>query len=411
MGLISAVVDTAKNLVCTSLKLNETLAGRVAGLLFGQDSVVTREFVQWYNLSRICDPPPPPSLDTLNRDQLCPCVQYSFDVVANWVRPDGSPQSQLYEGRLGFAPITVFWDIGNEFSPGATGATLRYNSATLSSCPDIVLGLTDIENDSIRTGTTPSFSILRMEPVTPLPNGCEYPFPPPPPPPPYDPDDFTYDVDVPYTDDDNGNVYVVPIVFIIGQVQFNANLDLTIPVTINLKPQLNFTFNVPISFQIEFNLNTGDTKVYPPTPPGQDPPRLPPPPRFDPDFDPDVPPPPPPPDDIPDPDPPPPDEPPVPRVIVGAIVTVSEPQSALGVGQLGQSPNPDVYYPDLGLVSFRIRHPNGSGWTEDIRIKNARQFVPCPWGGGAVQVSGTARGSATMVVSPVYGYPEERLLR
>lgn len=89
--------------------------------------------------------------------------------------------------------------------------------------------------------------------------------------------------------------------------------------------------------------------------------------------------------------------------LIGAIVTVSSlsPNSGLIYQEDG---NPDVIIPDAGLINFFFRVGTRSGaWSEDIRIKNRRQFVPTPGGFLAVSVEGTPREGVEWVITPVYG--------
>lgn len=410
MGFLDAVTEQAKKIVCASLRLNEALVGAAARTLFGEDSITAREIIRYYNLSKLCDPPPPPERDPDDDTPLCPCKLYTFTVTCYYINSSDVLTPLSFTRNNVAAPITFEWfRVLND--GGATDPwRFRYRSANPATCPNYEEFLTDLTQVAIKNGTTPYWTVNNLAEMPGQPPGCGDVPPPPPPITPYDPNDFTFDIDIFYEDDDSGNTFKIPVTFLIGEFNFNANLDLTIPVTVNLKPSFRWDVNIPISFNLEFNFNTGDVKTYPPTPPGTPPPRLPPPPKYDPDFDPgDDPDPPPAPPDVPDPDPEP-DTPQFKRVITGAIVTVGNPEDASKVGQLGQNENPDVFFPDLGLVSFQIRHAKGVGWTEDIRVKNVRQFIPCPWGGGAISVKGTARGNATMTVTPVYGYPEERLV-
>lgn len=248
-----------------------------------------------------------------------------------------------------------------------------------------------------------NISIVRLDA---LPDNCGDPLPDSPP---YNRNDYSFDTDITY-DDDDGNTVVIPVGVAVGLAYIDADLNVNIPVDFTFSPNFDFSPDFNFKVDVNFNFGTGDFNVTYPYPDGDNPPRLPPPPPFDPDFPDNLPLPPEPPPGIPDPTEP--DDDPIPvSVIVGCIVTTVNAAENPNIGILDQSGNPDVYYPDLGLVSFEISYGvRGNGWTEDIRVKNARQFIPCPWGGGAVRVTGTPRPGISWTITPVYGKPEERFL-
>lgn len=221
----------------------------------------------------------------------------------------------------------------------------------------------------------------------------------------YNKDDYTFNTDIVYTNNDGVDI-TVPVVGILGQVFIDADANFKIPLTFTFSP--NFAFNPQFKFdtRIDFNLNTGDFVVNPPVPTGNTPPELPPPVDFDFDIDFDNGELPPPPPDVPDPEVPP-DEPGIEPVIRGVVVTTTFIPEGINVGVLDQNENPDVYFPDLGLVSFLIRtRYGGSAWTTDIKVKNKRQFIECPWTGGAILVRSTPRSGVQFDVRPVYGQPD-----
>lgn len=92
------------------------------------------------------------------------------------------------------------------------------------------------------------------------------------------------------------------------------------------------------------------------------------------------------------------------RVIVGAIVTATT--VTLGKKtEIDQEVNPDIFAPRIGNLSFLISTDKGVAWTEDIPIKNVRQFVTCPFYLGAVDVAATAEEGFELDVVPVFDYP------
>lgn len=214
---------------------------------------------------------------------------------------------------------------------------------------------------------------------------------PPPVIPPYTPGSNSTTNNITYTSNDGTDI-TVPVVIAFGYAKVDANLNLNIPFTLklNVTPTVQITGN--------FNLNTGDVNYSAGNPslPGSDcsptsgdfvpDPNLPTRPI-------DIPP------DVPEP-PPNPDKPQYRKQIRGAIVTVTSITDE--VTTLYQTDNPDVFIPDLGLISFQISVNGKSAWTEDMRVKNKRQFFTCPWIGGAVDVRGTPRPGVQFTVTPVY---------
>lgn len=187
----------------------------------------------------------------------------------------------------------------------------------------------------------------------------------------------------------------------------DIDIDVSPGVSVRLQPQLTFNADATLNIDvgelgtIDVDINGIEINLNPPpgAPPGdgdggQAPTR---PDPGDTDADPANPAPPPPPDDpaVEEPE----EEPE--EVIRAVLVTVTDIQSSSSL--VTQEDTPDVYVPDLGLVSFRCRVSDGaSGWTPDIRVKNVRCFIPCPYDGGAIDVQGTPRLGVTWTLTPVY---------
>lgn len=96
------------------------------------------------------------------------------------------------------------------------------------------------------------------------------------------------------------------------------------------------------------------------------------------------------------------DEPREQPVIRGVIVTTTNVAGNSKATIIGQGDNPDVYAPYLGLISFYIDVGGNKAWTSDIPVKNRRQFIACPWVGGAVDVRGTPIPGVTWTITPCY---------
>lgn len=190
-----------------------------------------------------------------------------------------------------------------------------------------------------------------------------------------------------------------------GDITFAPELDIDIAPNVPVQIAPNITVDVDGSINIELpgigdvtvdiggiDINLGEGS---PDEPGEGAPVRPDP--GDTDTDPANPAPPPPPDDpaVEEPE----EEPE--EVIRAVLVTVTNIESSSSL--ITQEDTPDVYVPDLGLVSFRCRVSDGaSGWTPDIRVKNVRCFVPCPYDGGAIDVQGTPRIGVAWTLTPVY---------
>lgn len=215
--------------------------------------------------------------------------------------------------------------------------------------------------------------------------------PPPGPTPPPDDGYNEIDIDVTYTDN-SGNDITVPIVAVFAPVVIAGNGNVFAPVRVNVPVDASLNLNGTLNLTTgDINLNFGDQNRLP----GLE--DCPPAPPSVPDDVPDVP------DDVPDYSEP--DEPGVvPTVIRGAIVTVTD--TGNGVTHVFQGDNPDVYLPRLGNIQFQMEFGGQIAWSEDIPVKNRRQFIRCPWEGGAIAVEGTPAPGVSWAISPVYDFSD-----
>ena len=237
----------------------------------------------------------------------------------------------------------------------------------------------------------------------------------PPNPPPYNPPDNSRNINITYNDN-SGSPVTLNVTGYVGYAFLDNDLNVNVPVTIQFNPSFSLdpTFNYAID--VVFNMGDNSYRITPPyqPPPQSDPnqpspdpsdnpnPYLPPAqpsnPTLPPAQDPGAPEPPP---DVPEPEIPPELDK---RVMVGALVTTSQAPLPRSTGVLGQDENPDVYYPDLGLIQFLYKLGGSTyGWSEDIKVKNKRQFVSCPYPAGAVEVRGTPRAGVQWSITPIYG--------
>lgn len=324
-----------------------------------------------------------------------------------------------FEG--GQCPVTyrVYWRLFFQSQPGATvtqddlmGYTagpigefeLRitnppYPSATLYGIRSTdgaayPLGGSSTGSLGVPLGDQTRFEILSIVRNDGAPDDCgdppEVPVGPP------QPDYNDIDIDINYSPHTGPDI-TVPVNFIFAPVRVNLNGEVNIPVKIDIG-----NINVPITGNLNINnpslnLNFGNPNYAPTDKPTPD--------RYDsPDDTPDNPP------DVPEPVTPPlPTVPPTDtkRIIRACIVTVSTVSPTNTV--IGQGDNPDIYAPNLGFISFYIAIASKTSWTSDIPVKNKRNFIVCPWEGGALAVKGTPRPGVSWTISPVYALVDESL--
>lgn len=97
-------------------------------------------------------------------------------------------------------------------------------------------------------------------------------------------------------------------------------------------------------------------------------------------------------------DPPPPEE----ETIIQGVVVVCSLNSDLRATEVAQENIPDLYFPDLGSVVFRVKLGNSFFWLAPQKINLRRQFVICPWERGAVSVRVSQRSGVNISHKPVY---------
>lgn len=205
----------------------------------------------------------------------------------------------------------------------------------------------------------------------------------------FGPTNVTYNV--------GGNSYTIKPVFTFKGFEFDVNGNIVAAFGVNyidadLNVNANIDLNVPIDFG-GFNFDFGGNRDEQPAPTGDGCP----PPKPD-DADPEAEPP-----ASEDPDETGEDDPVDPNapVIRAVVVTVRNSSQAADMGIIQQEDNPDILIPNAGFVSFQIRVDNTVAWTSDIPVKNIRNFIPCPWDRGAIDVRGTPRPGVVWTLTPV----------
>lgn len=284
-------------------------------------------------------------------------------------------------GRIGEVVVTAETDSGFPVWRSKIPSTSSTGAVTYTD-------LGTIRRDIYQEPTWQSISVSRIDG---LPDNCgDLPVPTPTPNPGYN----TTNINVTYTNNLGVNV-TVPIILIFARASLNLKGELTIPVRIDLG-------GVNLDIGGEINLNTGDININfgnpnycrngLPNPDSYEPdPTIP-------DNPPDVP------DDVTIP-PSNQSEPETTRVIRACIVTTSDvPESISLIYQTG---NPNITAPNLGYVSFCINVGGKLAWTVDLPVKNQRNFIECPWDGGAVAVRGTPRPGVSWSITPVYALIED----
>lgn len=409
-NFFNSLSDALLSTYCQFLDTMNGIWGPYARALWGEDSAIgaflTGEYASRMLCNRPSDPPAPPF-----EGGQCE-VQYDISYNATDQPNDDAPVNRSGVLRV-WGPIYGFkYDVWPGYGNPKSGYWVRCHGLAPSTGRLPEPTWVNVTRTIFSPGRFQDLDavVTDISRVDGLPDDCGT-LPPAP-----DPEDnvpYTFDIDLTYQDNDGIDV-TIPLVFAFGFAYLDTDFNLKIPVSINLNP--NFNFNPTLNFNFNADIDVGNNTINygPPRPPNTPPPGAPKPPKYQPPPS-NLPPgadvePPPPPPDIPDPDEDEDEDEPYPRVIVGAIVTMQNGSAVETASELGQNDNPNIRFPDVGLVSFQIRSRYGAGWTEDIRVKNDRQFIPCPWGGGAVSVKGTPRAPATMTVTPVYGAPEERFI-
>lgn len=408
MTYYDAVKSTAKQILCDAVLFWDALAGSALNLFNETPGAAAVHAFKNYATPLLCDRPPPPPDRPFPGGQCEKAYLISMQIFE---RHSGNQTRNTTSTRGVWGPISAFqyrtdplFPVPNTFWVLCRGFFLADGSPP-SPTPIWLQLNRSIYGENLLNEyvVTPTITTLDGSP-----DNCGDP-----PPEPSDPDGPWRKGDTIINWTNNNVNFTLPVSFTIGFFFLDANLNLNIPVTFNVNPNFSFNPNFNFNFDATFNFGTGDWTVSPPYPDGDGPPRQLPPPQYNdpptnvpPGLDTDPPPLPPDPPEPPPSDPPKTNEPKL--AILGALVTVTNADNVKTAGSLDQDRNPNVYFPDLGLISFSVRVKNSWGWTEDIRIKNVRQFIPCPWPGGAVDVRGTAREGASITVTPVYGVPDER---
>lgn len=157
---------------------------------------------------------------------------------------------------------------------------------------------------------------------------------------------------------DRSNNLIVPVIVAYANVRVTANLNLNVG-----------------SINFNFGRGSGGGKDCCP------PPQIPGTPPTDPDGTP------PPAEDV---------------VIQGVIITVTQLNATAPATRVLNPNGPNAYFPDLGLVWFRVRVDRTLPWLPPIKIQGTFTLIRCPWPEGAVDVSAIAREGVNFTITLVY---------
>lgn len=341
---------------------------------------------------KICNDEPPPAPPPPFLGGQCPCVEYRVTIAIVFSsRPDGVTCA---DGGSSTGPVLVYGPIGDIslVGSGLCGPTTAYlpcRGLTSGPCQPEQFLLQVANEDFLGLRKCEIVSIERTDG---LPDDCGS-LPPEYPP---LPDNWNiHNTNVTYTNND-GLDLTIPLILAWGYADLDFNANIRIPFTLRLGDSTN---NNQTILKGSLNISTGDVSYRPvtnyygnPNPgngPGDGNPdeNLPEYPTIDLPL-----------------------QPPISQEeesgkepkLIAAIVTVVSLTSG-SIGDIFQEQNPNIKVPNLGYINFFHRTGRISGaWSEDIPIKNTRQYVPVPFNGNVIDVRGTPRLGVTWVITPVF---------
>lgn len=386
-SLRDAVQDAVTSTACTLLGAASTYARNFEGILGAIAPDVGLPVASpasglsaAYGL--LCDRPPPPLQNPPPfTGGQCVGTSYTIAFTVDFVTGVTPPNTEVATPESG--------------SLVRTGAILSFQIENNDTSCGYRL-VTTTGSEFIGRATFPTFNKnelrnLRGLTVTPnfgQPDNCGDPDPDPIIP---DPDPTGDDIDITY-ENNEGDTITNNFNITFGSAYLDIDSQINLPVTITNNDDSDFSINANLNF------NSGNLNFYvgnPAYPPGS---GRPPKDSYKPGGDlPPVPP------SVvaPIPVPFPPDgEAQTEDIIAAVMVTVDE--IPPDITQIFQGENPDIFAPNLGYLNFAVAVGETSAWTADIPVKNLRQFVPCPWDAGAIDVKGTPRPGVNWTITPVY---------
>lgn len=322
----------------------------------------------------------------------CQFVQYSVDAVTQLQDKETGVVRTVNRTYTCNFPDNIYGPIGNPVLENSNPAAALVQFPHRNAQDNPVISILAQFDSTAETWIGTQMSVNRCDGQ---PDNCGDSEPPPPPP------GYTvFDTDITYIDENNTEITIpVSINFNEPLVDIDANVRIPIDITID-----DPTLNIPISFDADFNVSTGDINFnfgnqsggdgrpkdcIPQPDDGGDAPEPPP--------------------DANTPDTPPPEDPETEPIIRGCIVTTSEP-SPEASQIFADGTLPILYVPALGYVLFRVRAGrNATAWTSPLPVKTTREYVECPASFGAIAVRFFPRYGTVATVTPIYGVNERPL--
>lgn len=385
MNFREALVGAVREAFCTSLSTADELWGRLGAP--GTLAIPGFRLRASLGYRLVCnrEPPPFPEPPSGGGGQ-CP-IDYVVQGTYTQIVPQGNqcvPASNPYTRPFVRGPITGWTQVTRN---GLTSLAIR--GGPTPSVPDglFLVGGSD-PGSSGCVPTITSHTFLSITPQNPGQTDDCGEFPPliPRPVSPVPP----VEIPVDWEDDEGDSVttpvnirFAIPFIFINGQL--NLPFQLSIPIELNVP--IEGTFNLEtgdVNFNFGGGSGGGGGGCLPKPPDGFTTPTPVPPPPPGTGID---------PIDIPG------DDSRLKTIIVGAIVTTEPVDGRATV--IAQASNPDIYFPRVANLQFAIQIGNSVSWTERVSITSLRQFVPCPWEGGAIDVRITSEPGYDSFVTPV----------
>lgn len=402
MNFAQALADATANALCSVIDDFRRFT-EMHRRIFGRIDPLPNQVPYWRALNRrLCDKPEPGG-DPPPIGGQCPCVKYEIRATVRrytLIFPDNvcgeNTNAEITRevwGEVENVYIQRVGTTGNTWGVRAVCRGLTVNDPEGVGCKpsgvDRQLGT--FNSSALGTdGACPEPELLNVEVVRSdgqPPEECDLlPLPPLPP-----PDGWNNVIINNFTWIDNsGNTVIENLGLTFGFAYFNDSFDLDIPVKVDIGGiNFNGTFNFDRgAFNFDFSRNfagdggdliirlPGSGDITLPSPVDGSPDRgeeIEPDPNVDEDDDSG--------ED---------EEGGVSRIVAARVVVTAVNNKAIGT--FFQQRNPDIAIPNYGYISFFIPTSGSEGgWTHDIPIKNANNFIPCPWEDGATAVRGTAR--------------------
>lgn len=370
--------NTVRNAFCTALEAQQNYYGYVGRNPFFITARMA-EALMGAAYRTFCNREPPPPPEPSFTGGQC-ATMYDVTLLKNAILGNGNPKPGYPDSITvrGMGPV-------EGFSITQDPGSVQVIFVNFADGDDYAGNLNLPDEQFVNCAIT---NIVRLDG---LPDDCgDPPIPTPTP----DPGFNEGDTNITYTNNEGVDI-TVPLIFIFADLNVNLKGELTVPVRIDLGG-LDFKIGGELNLNNnEINLNFGNKNYNRnglPNPDGYKP---------DPNL-PDVP------DDVPDdvylPSPDDTDDE-TSRILRACIVSTNNVPDDISI--IYQTGNPNITAPNLGYVSFCISVNGSLSWTSDIPVKNQRNFIVCPWEGGAVAVRGTPRPGVTWVITPVYAAVED----